>query len=122
MAAPGEAGSAKPRCGSAGIVLGSGGAKLVGGRVGMPELARELSLLMGRSVIDRTGFSGMFDLQVDFLPDEATPAMPPPPPGSGLSGPSLAQALQEQMGLKLESTKGPVDVIVVDRAERPAAN
>ncbi len=122
MGVPGEAGPAKPRCGSAGIVLITTGARMVGGRVGMPELARELSLLMGRSVIDRTGVSGLFDLQLDFLADEATPAMPPPPPGSGLSGPSLPQALQEQMGLRLESAKGAVDVIVVDHAEGPAGN
>jgi uncharacterized protein (TIGR03435 family) len=48
--------------------------------------------------------------------------MPPPPPGSGISGVSIAQALQQQLGLRLESTKGPVEVIVVDQAERPSAN
>ncbi len=88
----------------------------------MPELVRTLSMLLGRSVIDKTGFTDLFDLQLDFVPDDTTPAMPPPPPGSDTSGVSIAQALQQQLGLRLESAKGPVQVIVVDQAERPSAN
>ena len=91
--------------------------------MGMPELVRRLSLLLDRSVIDKTGFTGLFDLQLDFVPDEMTPAMPPPPPDSGISGQSIAGALRQQLGFpQLESTKGPVEVIVVDHAERPAGN
>jgi uncharacterized protein (TIGR03435 family) len=81
-----------------------------------------LSRMLGRSVVDRTGFAGLFDLQLDFLPDEATPSLPPPPPDSGISGPSIAQALRRQLGLQLESTKGPVEVLVVEHAERPSGN
>lgn len=88
----------------------------------MSEFVRALSMLLGRRVLDKTGFTALFDVQLDFVPDETTLAMPPPPPGSGLSGVSIAQALQQQLGLRLESTKGPVDVIVVDKAERPSAN
>ena len=88
----------------------------------MAELARTLSMLLGRSVLDKTGCARLFDLQLDFVPDDTTPAMPPPPPGSGISGVSIAQALQEQLGLRLESSEGPVEVIVVDGAERPCAN
>ena len=88
----------------------------------MPELARMLSLVLGRSVIDKTGFGGRFDLQLDFVTDETTPAMPPPPPGSEIPGPSLAQALRPQLGLQLESTKAPVEVLVVDHAELPSGN
>ena len=88
----------------------------------MSELVRVLSLLLGRSVIDNTGFTGHFDVQLDFVPDDTTPGVPPPPPGSRITGPNIAQALQDQLGLRLESAKGPVEVIVVDRAERPAAN
>jgi uncharacterized protein (TIGR03435 family) len=118
MAAPGEAPSAPTLCGSAGITLGG----MQGGKIAMPEFARKLSLMLDRSVIDKTGFTGLFDLQLHFVPDETTPAMPPPPPGSEASGPSLPQALHQQLGLQLESTKGPVEVIVVDHAERPAGN
>lgn len=86
---------------------------------------RTLSRLLGRSVIDRTGFTGLFDLQMDFVPDDTTPFLPPPPPGSGISdmtGVSIAQALQQQLGLRLQSTKGPVQVIVIDQAELPSEN
>jgi len=122
MAAPGEVQPAKGRCGSAVLGLGPGAAQMHGGKIAMPELVRMLSMLLGRSVIDNTGFTGLFDLQLDFVPDDTTPAMPPPPPGSYTSGLSIAQALQQQLGLRLESGKGPVQVIVVDRAERPSAN
>jgi uncharacterized protein (TIGR03435 family) len=122
MPAPGELQPAKGRCGSAVLVLGPGGAQMHGGKIAMPELVRMLSMLLGRSVIDRTGFTELFDLQLVFVPDDTTPAMPPPPPDAGISGVSVAQALQQQLGLRLESTKGPVQVIVVDQAERPSAN
>ena len=79
-------------------------------------------MVLGRSVIDRTGVTALFDVQLDFVPDDTTPFMPPPPPGSGISGVSIVQALQEQLGLRLESTRGPVELIVVDQAERPSAN
>ena len=118
MAAPGELPPAKGRCGSAIVSV----AQMRGGKIAMSEFVRALSMLLGRSVLDKTGFTALFDVQLDFVPDETTPAMPPPPPGSGISGISIAQALQEQLGLRLESTKGPVEVIVVDQAERPSAN
>jgi uncharacterized protein (TIGR03435 family) len=122
MAAPGELQAAKGRCGSAIVALGPGGAQLRGGKIAMSELVRMLSTLVGRPVIDKTGMTALFDVQLDFVPDETTPAMPPPPPGSGIAGVSIARALQEQLGLRLESMKGPVEMIVVDQAERPAAN
>jgi uncharacterized protein (TIGR03435 family) len=122
MAAPGEVQPAKGRCGAAVLALGLGGAHLRGGKIIMPELARTLSLVLGRSVIDKTGFTELFDLQLDFVPDDSTPAMPPPPPGSVIPGLSIAQALQQQLGLRLESTRGPVQLLVVDHAEQPSAN
>ncbi len=121
MAAPGELPAAKPRCGTVALGFGRGGARLQGGKIVMPELARRLSLMMDRSVIDRTGFTGEFSLQLDFVPDESTSALPPPPPGSSISGVSIIEALR-QLGLRLESAKGPVEVIVIDHAERPLAN
>jgi uncharacterized protein (TIGR03435 family) len=74
-------------------------------------------------VVDKTGFEGEFDFKVQFADDS------PPKPGadpadapSDPSGPSLASALQEQLGLKLETQKVPVEVVVVDRAEKASAN
>lgn len=129
MAPPGQGAPAATLCGSAGLtlvpsapLLPGGGARMQGEKIAMPELARKLSLILDRSVIDKTGFTGLFDLQLDFVADETTPAMPPPPPGSDMPGPSISQALQQQLGLRLESTKGPVEVIVVDHAERPSGN
>ncbi len=118
MAVPGEIRPSQPVCGSIGLTLGL----MQGGKVAMSELVRKLSLMLDRSVIDKTGFTGLFDLQLDFVPDETTPAMPPPPPDSGISGLSIPQALSRQLGLQLESAKGPVEVIVVDHAERPSGN
>ena len=129
MEPPGQASPGPTLCGSAGLTLvGSaprlpgGGARLHGQKIAMAELVRKLSLVLGQSVIDQTGFTGLFDLQLDFVTDENTPAMPPPPPGSDMPGPSLPQALRQQLGLQLESTKGPVEVIVVDHAARPSGN
>jgi uncharacterized protein (TIGR03435 family) len=122
MAAPGELQPMKSRCGSAVIDLGPRGARMHGGKMRMSDLVRTLSMLLGRTVIDKTGFNGPFDVQLDFVPDDTTPAMPPPPPDSGITGLSIAQALQQQLGLRLESTKGPVQLITVDHAERPSAN
>ena len=118
MAAPGEVAPTPPLCGSVGLGLGL----MQGAKVAMPELARKLSLMLDRSVIDKTGFTGLFDLQVRFVPDETTPALPPPPPGVDAPGIPLPQALRQQLGLQLESAKGPVEVIVVDHAEPPSAN
>ena len=78
----------------------------------------------GRLVIDRTGLTGRFDLDLEWTPDQMPP---PPPPGAPPSvlppppadGPSLFAAIQEQLGLKLEATRGPVEVLVIDSAERP---
>ena len=122
MAPPGQASTAPTLCGSAGLTLLPTTARMQGGKIGMPELVRRLSLLLDRSVMDKTGFTGLFDLQLDFVADESTPAMPPPPPGSDIQGPSLPQALRQQLGLQLESTKGPMEVLVVDHAERPTGN
>ncbi len=125
LAAPAEAQLAQGQCGTAFVVLRSQGAQIKGGKVSMPELARVLSTLVGRSVIDRTGFTGLFDVSLDFVPDDTTPSLPPPPPDSGISnmtGLSIAQALQQQLELRFQSTKGPVPVIVVDEAEPPSVN
>ncbi len=94
------------------------------------SLAWQLSQNMGRPVLDRTGIQGEYDFMLKWTPtpDEGRPealglaphAAPPAPPDS--NGPSLFTALQEQLGLKLESTKGPVDTLVIGHVERPSEN
>jgi uncharacterized protein (TIGR03435 family) len=93
---------------------------------GMPmlELARALSPFVGRIVIDKTGLAGRYDFQMTYAPEGRGfglgpgPGGPEPPPVDP-NMPSLFTALQEQLGLKLESERGPVDVLVIDRVEQP---
>jgi uncharacterized protein (TIGR03435 family) len=92
--------------------------------VTLAQLARALSSCWSirRPVLDRTGLSGAFDFHIEF-----TPAfVPAPNPGAPMvanpaadSGPNLFTAFREQLGLKLESTRGPVDVLVIDHGEQP---
>jgi uncharacterized protein (TIGR03435 family) len=87
----------------------------------VPMLAR----MLGRTVIDKTGLTGKYDISAEWAPDESLmlPLSPDAPrPASDGSGPSIFTALQEQLGLKMESQKGPVEVFVVERAEKPSEN
>jgi uncharacterized protein (TIGR03435 family) len=99
-----------------------------GDGVTMAELAGNLSALPevgGRIVTDKTGLKGRFDFTLKWTPDPTMGAMPPGPDSgvkSDPSAPSLLTALQEQLGLKLEMAKEPVDVIVIDSAELPTPN
>jgi uncharacterized protein (TIGR03435 family) len=91
-------------------------------------LAQSLSGLTGRPVVDKTGLAGKYDFVLEWTPDVGADARaqgfgngvtePAPAPG----GPTIFTALQEQLGLKLESQKGPVENIVIDRAEKPSEN
>jgi uncharacterized protein (TIGR03435 family) len=78
-------------------------------------------------VVDRTGLTGGYDIDLKFTPTPAQLPPGPPPPGVELpaidpNGPSLYAALQEQLGLKLETERGPVDVVVIEKIERPREN
>jgi uncharacterized protein (TIGR03435 family) len=88
----------------------------------MPQLAIRLTALLGRLVVDRTGLPGLHDLDLTFAPDPGTP--PPMVNGAPLviDAPALPTALRDQLGLKLESSKAPVDVVVIDRVEAPTEN
>jgi uncharacterized protein (TIGR03435 family) len=93
----------------------------------MAEFVRMLAMLMGRPIIDQTGFTGQLDVHLSFTPDESTQGLPGARPGamseaSDPNKPNIFAAMQEQMGLKLTSSKGPVEVLVIDRVERPTAN
>ena len=114
-------------CGRVGINGAPTGLEMNGRKAPMAEFVRILAMLVGHPVIDHTGYSSEFDIHLTFTPDESLEGLPAPPPGappmpSDPSRPTLFGALQEQMGLKLSASKGPVEVLVVDRAERPTAN
>jgi len=84
-------------------------------------LARELAQVLGRIVVNNTGISGRYDLTLIWTPDDAQAPTSNGAPDSN-APPGIFTAIQEQLGLKLESTKGPVPVLIIDRVEPPSAN
>jgi uncharacterized protein (TIGR03435 family) len=85
------------------------GAKVTGAGITMETFARNLSGAAGRYVVDKTGLAGPHDLELEFTPDQS----------ADTTGPSLFTAMQEQLGLKLDSERAPIEVLVIDRVERP---
>jgi uncharacterized protein (TIGR03435 family) len=88
--------------------------QLTGSVATLEMLTTALANQLGHPVLDRTGLSGTFDFKLEWAPDA------PDSPSS--DGPSIFTALREQLGLTLESAKGPVEVLVIDRVEKPSAN
>ena len=85
------------------------------------SLTQELATELGRVVIDKTGLAGRYDVTLKWTPEtNGAPADNGTEDSS--NGPSIFTALQEQLGLKLESTKGPVQVLVIDHIEMPSEN
>lgn len=94
--------------------------------VQMSLFVNQLANQIGRSVVDKTGLTGRYDIKLEWTPDE-NQTMAPRDSGTEAtpvdsSGPSLFTALQQQLGLKLESQKGPVEIVVIDRIEKPTEN
>ncbi len=85
--------------------------------VSMDELAGQLSSYLERQVKDNTGLKGRYVIDLKFAPVDTSAAS-----GATESGPTIFTALQEQAGLQLTSTRGPVEVLVIDKAEKPSAN
>jgi uncharacterized protein (TIGR03435 family) len=80
---------------------------------------------VNRTVDNRTGLTGRYNFRLTWTPDTMPPRSPDGPddlPPIDPNGPSIFTAVQEQLGLKLESTTGPVDVLVIDQIERPTPN
>jgi uncharacterized protein (TIGR03435 family) len=91
----------------------------------MADVAGELQGILDRPVLDKTGILGRYDIALNWTPDDFQAArlngFPTPQQLNG-EVPDLFTAIQEQLGLKLESTKGPVNVMVIDHAEKPSEN
>ncbi len=115
------------RAGICGNVLGSM-SELYGTAATPGDLAPMLSTLVGRKVLDRSGVTAKYDIKLTYALDESQRVLmlPPGTPPSSIpldtSGPSLFTALEEQLGLKLESQRAPVEVFVIDRAAKPSEN
>ena len=118
----------------------------VSGTMDLTVLGDVLAWRLDRPVVNKTGLSGTYDIELIWTPDvgqltgNSLPPPPPPPapaqtgrgdmpllpmrtvPAPNPSGPSIFVAVQEQLGLKLESTRAPVEVLVIDSLERPTPN
>ena len=92
------------------------GGNLIAQGVSISSFAQNIAYEANRNVIDKTGLTGTYDFTLQWSRDDTQGAA-----GTD-TGPSLFTALQEQLGLRLESTKGPVDVVVVDHVEMPSEN
>ena len=89
----------------------------------MHSLALLLSRQLKEPVIDLTGLKGFFDVRLEWAPDDPAPVAAAAPTADAAPLPGIYQAVEEQLGLRLESKKTPIEVIVVDRADRvPTAN
>ncbi len=85
--------------------------------VPMQRFIATLSTVLGRPVIDKSGVTGLVDIHLEFTPDEVATGA-----AADLSKPSIFVAIQEQLGLKLQATKAPGDLLVIDHLERPSEN
>lgn len=109
-------------------MMGRGG-PLTGQQVPIAMLATVLTTILNRPVMDKTGLTGNYDFTLTWTPDDSQAQGPPgapngqpPLPAPDPNGPSIFTAIQDQLGLKLESGKGPVEIIVIDHVERPSGN
>ncbi|MGA3186953.1 MAG: TIGR03435 family protein [Bryobacteraceae bacterium] len=111
------------------MIMMPGKAKLMANKTTMAEFADQLERFVNRPVVDQTELKGKFDFVLYFAPDMGAMmggrGVPPPPPDGGGRGgdgaeevPTIFVAVQEQLGLKLESQKAAVDVLVIDHMEK----
>ena len=98
--------------------------RLPGHHASVADLASVLQrAALDRPVVDKTGLAGQFDFALEFAPDETVFGGAFRTANSDdLAKPGLFAAIQEQLGLKLEGARGPVDVLVIDHVERPSEN
>jgi uncharacterized protein (TIGR03435 family) len=116
----------RPR-GAMGFATNQGHFVFEGSAIPVSALVNALQQRVDRPIVDKTGLNGLFDIRLEWAPGAESPPLPftqnpdaPPPPP--VEGPSVFTAIQEQLGLKLESAKGPAEVIVIDSAQKPSEN
>jgi bla regulator protein blaR1 len=105
-----------------------GRGEMIASAIPLENFVLTLSQVLGRKVVDKTGLTGFFDIRLQWTPDPGQNTGPfgpmpgGPPPPADPAGPSIFTALQEQLGLRLESSKGPVEVVVIDSIDKPSEN
>jgi bla regulator protein blaR1 len=114
------------------MIMGGNGGPVTGQGISVESLTRLLSQQLGRTIVDETGLKGNYDFTLQWTPDERAGPMPGAPQGGGSrsddappldsSGASIFTAIQEQLGLKLEARKVPVEMLVIDHVEAPSEN
>jgi uncharacterized protein (TIGR03435 family) len=115
----------KPNDGGAGFrLVFDGAARLPGRNATVAQLIFVLQTrgVFDRPVVDKTGFTGNFDFDLSWSPIENQPGGRGAAIASDSDAPDLFTAIQQQLGLKLESRRGPVDVVMIDRVEKPLTN
>ena len=102
---------------------GEGGrTEMTGLTLPMESLVKNLAGQVGRNVVDQTGLKGKYDFKLTFAPDFGQPDSREDHAPAADAGPSIFTALQEQLGLKLDSQKGPVEVLVIDSVQKASEN
>jgi uncharacterized protein (TIGR03435 family) len=101
-------------------VLQGNHGRLTGQAVTIDQARRVLTDVLGRPVVDEAGLTGSFDFKLEWTP-EASPS-PDPSQAPPSAGESIFTAIREQLGLNVESKKGPVETIVIEKAEKPSEN
>ena len=98
---------------------------MIGNATPLSRFANMLSQRLDRVVIDKTNLTGRFDITLRWTPDVGENPLSPtgdPLPAEPGDAPSIFVAIQEQLGLKLEAAKGPVEFLVIDHVEKPSEN
>ena len=104
------------KCGGSSCGFNASPTEIIGENVSMAQFAARLARSIGTHVVDGTSLNGTFDFKMTWLPDDRFS-------GRGASAnPTLFTALQEQLGLRLQAGRGPVETLVIDRAEKPVTD
>jgi uncharacterized protein (TIGR03435 family) len=129
-----------PTCGALHMLATSSGMRTYGGDIPMSELIANLAMVLGRPMLDRTGVTTHFDVDFTFTPDDTAAGLfavwgtvrghretvaataAAAAAGDPRAAPNILVAVQERLGLKIESTKGPAEVMVIDHVEKSSAN
>ena len=93
-----------------------------GHRARISQLADRMTTMLGRTVVDKTGLSGIYDINLTWTPEPGLDGSAPTPVNTDSSAPALPTALQQRLGVKLIAGKGQVEVIVIDSVARATAN